>query len=68
VAEEEGRRLAHTILYVKDGPPLRMELRVLSHMFSGIIKKSAGHSVYDRHLIRDSWPMGGFFFLGLKFQ
>jgi len=31
------------------------------HIFSGIIKKSAGHSVYDRHLIRDSWPMGFFF-------
>jgi hypothetical protein len=29
-----------------------MELRVLSHIFSGIIQKSAGHSVDDSHLIR----------------
>jgi hypothetical protein len=29
-----------------------MELRVLSHIFSGILQKSAGHSVDDSHLIR----------------
>jgi hypothetical protein len=38
-----------------------MELRMLSHIFSVIINKSAGHSVLDRHLIMDSWPMGFFF-------
>jgi hypothetical protein len=49
---------------VKDGPPLRMELRVLAfpHIFRYYEEKCRSFSVYDRHLIRDSWPMGGFFF------